>query len=208
MSGCESIQSWFEAEFNRRYRDAKAGADDATVAIMDKCRVKTMTGLDILQAWSRGVLTGKIPGDHGGGDFRVAIFETIDWVAFSSKLEVLDDDEEDREEEETCVSCGETKRDLFYYNITPVKNAPVCTACRYDEETCCCCEIIHPRYMIDLEGGKYMCKSCQEECPCYDPKCGSVCPAVNQIVDALANNSSASAQPTVKVRPIKKCSSA
>jgi len=281
MSGCENIQSWFEAEFNRRYRDAKAGCDDAMVVILDRCRSKTMTGIDNLQAWSRGVLMGKIPGDHGGGDFRVAIFETIDWVAFQSKLEVLDDDDEDEEkkcsdcgkfnkegsyseddeecknwicedcyglycgchgkkgceedeeeeEEETCASCGETKTDIWYYNTTPVKNAPVCTDCRNErdeletkvrekqkeietalraiklahddkEQKCDCCEITYPGSRIDYEGGKYMCKSCQEECPCYDSECGSVCPAVNQIVDALATNSSASAQPTVKVRPI------
>jgi len=207
MSGCESIQSWFEAEFNRRYRDAKAGADDATVAILDKCRAKTMTGLDNLQAWSRGVLTGKIPGNNGGGDFRVAIFETIDWVAFQSKLEVLDDDdeeeEEEEEEEEICYSCEETKIDKWYYNLIPKKNTPVCTACRDREETCDCCNMKYPYYQIKHDGGgKYVCITCDNECPCHDCKCGTVCPAITKIIDGLANNSSASAQPTVKVKPI------
>lgn len=242
MSGCENIQSWFEAEFNRRYRDAKAGCDDAMVVILDRCRSKTMTGIDNLQAWSRGVLMGKIPGNHGGGDFRVAIFETIDWVAFQSKLEVLDDDDDD--EEKKCSDCGKFNKEGSYSEDDEECKNWICEDCyglycgchgkkgceeaEDEEETkvreeqkeietalraiklahddkeqkCDCCEITYPGSRIDYEGGKYMCKSCQEECPCYDSECGSVCPAVNQIVDALATNSSASAQPTVKVRPI------
>lgn len=54
------------------------------------------------------------------------------------------------------------------------------------EQKCDCCEITYPGSRIDLEGGKYMCKTCQDECPCSDPKCGSVCPAVAKMVDALA----------------------
>lgn len=95
--------------------------------------------------------------------------------------------DEEEKEEETCYSCEETKTDNWYYNLTPKKNAPVCTACRDREETCRCCEIKYPYYQIKHDsGGKYLCITCDNECPCADSKCGTVCPAVSKIVDALA----------------------
>lgn len=95
--------------------------------------------------------------------------------------------------EETCVCCEETKTDEFYYNLTPKKNAPVCTACRDREETCRCCEIKYPYYQIKHDGGgKYLCITCDNECPCADTKCGSICPAVANMLNALASNSSSS----------------
>ena len=55
-----------------------------------------------------------------------------------------------------------------------------------EQQKCDCCEIYYPESMLELEGGKYMCEECRDECPCYDPKCGSICPGVCKIVDALA----------------------
>jgi len=98
-----------------------------------------------------------------------------------------EEEEEEEEEEETCYSCEETKTDNWYYNLTPVKNAPVCTACRDREETCGCCEIKYPYYQIKHDGGgKYVCITCDNECPCHDSKCGTVCPAITKIIDGLA----------------------
>ena len=38
-------------------------------------------------------------------------------------------------EEETCVKCFLTKTEVWSYNTTPVKNAPVCSDCLNTEET-------------------------------------------------------------------------
>ena len=36
---------------------------------------------------------------------------------------------------ETCVKCSKTKTEVWSYNTTPVKNAPVCSECLNTEET-------------------------------------------------------------------------
>lgn len=57
------------------------------------------------------------------------------------------------------------------------------------EEKCDCCEITYPESKIDLEEGKWLCKSCQNEYPyptsLYEP--GNTCPALFKIINALAS---------------------
>ena len=47
----------------------------------------------------------------------------------------ISDHEDDDECEETCVKCNETKIESWYYNTTPIKNAPVCQDCLDNENT-------------------------------------------------------------------------
>jgi hypothetical protein len=135
-------------------------------------------------------------GDTIVGSFKEAVMNTVDWVKLRDDLAqwFRDNYDEEEEEEETCVSCEETKTDEFYYNLTPKKNAPVCTACRDREETCRCCDIKYPYYQIKHDGGgKYLCITCDNEYPDgHDLKTASTCPALLKIIDTLASNSSSS----------------
>ena len=65
-----------------------------------------------------------------------ALFQGKDrkWAAVMTKRPEPEPEDDDDEAEETCVSCGETKTDYWYYNTTPIKNAPVCTDCREAED--------------------------------------------------------------------------
>ena len=103
-----------------------------------------------------------------------AMLNTVDWVEL--RLELLGWFKDNHEFEETCISCEETKRDIFCYT-KPRYKGPVCKTCVERQETCRCCEIVYRYYQLKWEGhGKFICTTCDEECPCDDPKCGAMCP--------------------------------
>ena len=183
------ITEYFMEEFNRGFNRAEAEDDMISIDTYKHMIGKDEEHMDRLKIWGAGVLDRLCGIGNNNGDFKYAIRQSVDWeVVMSDLMRFYDEEEEEEEEEEeTCYSCEETKTDIWYYNCTPVKNAPVCTACRDREETCRCCEIKYPYYQIKHDGGgKYLCITCDDECPCHDSKCGTVCPAVSKIVDAMA----------------------
>jgi len=82
---------------------------------------------DKVKSWFSTYLKTEIKTDFL---LRISIVNSIDWDEIEEyiqhELDVLDI------RTETCVKCNETKTasyDEWYYNTTPVKNAPVCDMC-------------------------------------------------------------------------------
>ena len=193
-----NLHYWFFTVFKERYESCGPDEDDVKQSMRDVVGIEKetcYTNTILLKEWCEEQMI-----DGGRFDkhncFMTAILNSVDWLKLCLELrEWVKDydeqerkkDEEEEEEEETCYSCEETKTDNWYYNLTPKKNAPVCTDCRNREETCDCCDMKYPYYQIKHDGGgKYVCITCDNECSCHDSKCGTICPAISKIVDALA----------------------
>jgi hypothetical protein len=61
-----------------------------------------------------------------------AILHSVDWDDVLERFKKAidyEEEEEEEEEEETCVNCDKTKIEVWSYNTTSTKNAPVCYDC-------------------------------------------------------------------------------
>ena len=178
-----NLHYWFYTLFTEMYEVYDHEDEKDTRDMMVKI-IGITTGSDAkLKEWCEEQLvsTDEVKNES----LRHAMLNTVDWMKlrlellgwFNENYELEEEEIEEEITENTCGSCGETKIDTFYDFLLPEKNTLICTDCRTREETCRCCKIKYIYYAILWDSpGKFICRTCDKECPCDDPKCGAMCP--------------------------------
>lgn len=113
-----------------------------------------------------------------------AILHSVDWDDVIERFKTAIDYEE--EEEETCVNCNKTKTEVWNYNTTSTKNAPVCYDCLHWEpqtRTCykCCAIYTHETEEADNEDSGF-CEKCLKKIDAEE-KATTICPMAPHYCD-------------------------